>query len=266
MGMLNRVSAQLAAQQWYLSDTEIGPDFIVAVLPANIVGNGVEGASFVGRRRVLFVDEKHPIAAIHELGHGIGLYTDREQYDVFPPDGLPISNATIFHTGAGSTSGMQHLPGVTHKWFDKNWQTFDIMGSANPTWTSPSFIRSFYNWTIANLVSNPKAAYKSLPSSIATAGSIEGHPAKAAHSDFKRIMVSLQHDNRTIVNDTVQLFNISGTDIEPTPQNEFRHYVFRCYNSAGITIFGRYFDPNNAEREWVGFFDVAQETVSCTYR
>ena len=49
------------------------------------------------------------------LGHGVGLYTTEEQYDAYPPEGLPVERATVSRNAeTGGVNRIQHLPGPGH--------------------------------------------------------------------------------------------------------------------------------------------------------
>ena len=123
-------------------------DFIVAVMPAGWISGGGDGASMALRRSVLFVDEKAPLAALHELGHGIGLNTGwgGEQYDQHPPNGLPVDGMTAFATEGGSVYGdrfrVRHMPAKDALWYGGSTH-YDIMGNTNMIWPINSTAHSF---------------------------------------------------------------------------------------------------------------------------
>ncbi len=73
-------------------------DFLVAVIPRGALGSETGANAWYGRQTPL-VDPSVPLAALHELGHGLGLYTGfggtGEQYDL--PDGPDDKGNVIDH-------------------------------------------------------------------------------------------------------------------------------------------------------------------------
>ena len=58
-------------------------DVTVVVVEAGVLGSA-DAANLIGRRRAIIVDEGHPDAVIHELGHTAGLNNEIEDYDWSP--------------------------------------------------------------------------------------------------------------------------------------------------------------------------------------
>jgi len=253
LGMLNRVAAELAAFRWLVSNHVAAPDFIVAVMPAGLVAGG-EGASFAGRRRVLFVDEEHPDAAIHELGHGVGLYIDQEQYDKYPPNGALLGACTIFSTESAGANEIKHLPSERHNWFEKWCAYYDFMGCANPVWSSTEAIGTFHKWFADNLTS-AKPMVKAAPGTTAAMA--------ALNSGAKRLLVSGMVSERQPIPGTVRLFDLSRLDVAAEPLGGFGEYHFKAYDDGGVEIFSQPFIVQTAESEWVGTVDVPLATASC---
>ncbi|MGB9642917.1 MAG: hypothetical protein ACPL3Q_06950, partial [Candidatus Ratteibacteria bacterium] len=78
------------------------------------------------RRGIIFVDESAPDAALHEMGHAIGLYTSKEQYDQYPPAGLPVEGLTAFINDASSSiNGFRgrilHFPRKIDTWYEEKY-------------------------------------------------------------------------------------------------------------------------------------------------
>ncbi len=99
IGLMNGIATKLAADNTYRRyRQQQGVDFIIAVMPHRSLGEEVHGANLPLRRSVLFVDERYPAAFIHEMGHALGLYTLREQYEWphYPPVGMQLQDATFF--------------------------------------------------------------------------------------------------------------------------------------------------------------------------
>ncbi|HRZ38496.1 MAG TPA: hypothetical protein P5534_19290 [Candidatus Paceibacterota bacterium] len=76
-------------------------DFLVAVVPAGSL-SGAYGVTTARWHRICLVDERHPWAALHELGHCLGLYMDTEQYDL--PDG-PDGRGNLIDNVPGADMG-----------------------------------------------------------------------------------------------------------------------------------------------------------------
>jgi len=127
-------------------------DFHVAVLPKGMMG-GYGGANLPERREILFVDESKLSAVVHEMGHGIGLYRSPEQYDQYPPDGLPFTAMTAFVSEAGKgpswiagTSRVRHLVATDHPAY-QNWDWMDLMSKSDDSiWPIPSTLSGFYSF------------------------------------------------------------------------------------------------------------------------
>jgi hypothetical protein len=125
-------------------------DFVVGLVPHNGLGQGIDGANTAINRGVLLVDANKPTASLHEMGHGIGLYTGTEQYDEHPPEGVGVRGVTLFQTEEGYVPGfsgdrgrIRHMPFSTSSRFaDQGW--IDLMGSQDvPVWPISSTLSSF---------------------------------------------------------------------------------------------------------------------------
>jgi len=287
--LLNRIANYLATAQGFINTTaSIGDwvsgketarvDFVVAVLPNGVLGQGVTGANLSLRRGVVFVDENYPDAALHEMGHGIGLYTGTEQYDQFPPTGLPVEGLTAFinePSASNSINGFRnrflHFPRKEHSWYeDKFW--FDIMGSGNlswPIWTTFSAFRNYFQSCLGVKTKSIQYSYSKVP------------------SGYKRIFISAETEKTSyagygykIVQGTIKSFDITDFatgkidvpvfwDDDNCASND---YKIVCYDEYGTIIHWKLFTvvtpyPSYTgyvnwpeESSWCGTFDIPENT------
>lgn len=178
-GLLNSLASNLELRRAFLNsyaDRYGQPrdvtDFIVAVMPNGSLG-GADGANMVLRRGVVFVEEDTPEAAIHEMGHGIGLYTTVEQYNWpnYPDMGMPLQNVTAF-LGVQSTTDAAtnasfascdagricHIPADNVYWYIGQPLWYDVMGvGLLNQWPSASTIEAFRTY-FASLTTAAAAA------------------------------------------------------------------------------------------------------------
>lgn len=135
---------------WIGDRPDVRLDFVVGLVPHNGLGDGIDGANTAIDRGILLVDESKPTAAIHEMGHAIGLHTGTEQYDAHPPDGLEVLGVTLFKTDDGHVPGfsgdagrIRHMPAYTHSWYsNQGW--IDVMGAQDvPVWPIVSTLDRF---------------------------------------------------------------------------------------------------------------------------
>jgi len=285
--LLNRIANELALGQGLVNTTaSVGDwlsgretamiDFIVAVMPKGSMGEGVSGVSLALRRGIIFVDESAPDAALHEMGHGIGLYTGTEQYDQYPPAGLSLERMTAFlNDDRVSINGFRnrflHFPGTIHSWYqEKYW--YDIMGSSTtliwPNWTTFSAFAYYFNETLGNENKTVKFLTKAVP------------------SGNKRIFVSATTEKTNfnggykIKEGTISAFDI--TDFSTGKINvpvywdddniAVNDYIIKCFDSADNQIFNQpftvvspypgYFGWVNwpEESSWCGTFDIPENT------
>jgi len=260
LGLLNRVSAQLAFGRWVVSGLDQAPDFIVAVMPHGLITDGAEGASFVGRRRVLFVDELRARAALHELGHGVGLCTSKEQYDAYPPEGLPVERATVFRNAeAGSVNRIQHQPSSSSTWFDSNMIVYDTMGAGDPSAPLVVTVAAFDDWVRENLdVPAPTGVQTLQAVDLSDPSPLDIPPG------MRRILLSGATDYYYAFKpNTLQIFDVTRLDGEARPPNSGSVYTFAAYDADGTQIFSQGFVPASEDPEWVGTFDVPAATAAC---
>ncbi len=131
-------------------------DFIVAVVPVTTLGAGNDGLSLRGYRNVALVDETAPGAALHELGHALGLYTsvvESEQYAL--PDGADSAGNLIVNGSGACIEGVTAFNGtgratkaftgdIAH--FPAKWdvKVYDFMGNKDSYWILPSSLEVVY--------------------------------------------------------------------------------------------------------------------------
>jgi len=117
-------------------------DFTFAPMAKGNMLFGVEGASSSLNRSAIIWDESIPIALTHELGHAVGLWTDKEQYDVFSPLGLLVEEAIMFNQynvnefNYFAEAGRVHNKRVLLQPKPVN-EIYDIMGSPQKLWPDP---------------------------------------------------------------------------------------------------------------------------------
>lgn len=208
MGLLNSLATNLALRQAFLNDYATRYryprdhiDFIVAVLPPGVLGEDVYGASMRLRRGVIFVDQAHPEAVIHEMGHALGLYTLVEQYNIpwYKPVGMPLQDATVF-LGAPATASRRinghfaycdsqricHVPTYGMWWSsDTHSEWYDVMGVVKG---------ELREWPAAATINTFSSFFASLEPLTASAGSgaSVNHSADLAQLDGRDLVFSAQ--------------------------------------------------------------------------
>lgn len=263
LGMLNRVSGMLAVNRWLMSgNTNNAPDLIVVVMPNGIISCKSDGVSFVGRRRVLFVDEYRPTAGMHELGHAIGLCTDTEEYHDYPPNGIEVECVTQFATAKRGGLRIEHIPGKHHDWYDPQCPRFDIMGAVEPSLPLPGLMNVFYTWFCENL--RVPAVENALPQPFSLKGvgtSVRTLELPAAGT--RRILVSGATDRYCrFLPETVSLFDVTPTGRSALPPGSGTAYRFEAYDGANTLLSAQAFTPEQETAEWMATFDIPSETVS----
>ena len=286
VGTMNDIAASLAMARGVSSWIHDNPaDFIVAVMPAGWISGGGDGASMALRRSVLFVDEKAPLAALHELGHGIGLNTGwgGEQYDQHPPNGLPVDGMTAFATEGGSVYGdrfrVRHMPAKDALWYGGSTH-YDIMGNTNMIWPINSTAHSFKAWFMENLGLVSTTSMASTTSSMRTASLelpsvspqlVEGPVALQEGESTIKVLISgaLQPvpDNPSrmeLVAETLAAYNVTGLDTPDVSavQNGLYYHEHRltAFDAQGNEIYTNVFYIPEEGYGWSGSFDLPQET------
>lgn len=134
-------------------------DFVIGVMPAGSLA-GADGVYMNLRRGVIMVDAGQPDAFFHEMGHAIGLYRLREQYNwpFYPPSGRPVEGYTLFLNHATVASSqvltlfptangrVHHAPQDFQWWHDPSGQVVDVMGNQRRFWPHPSTLQSFEDY------------------------------------------------------------------------------------------------------------------------
>lgn len=161
IGRANQLSSEL---EWFIGDYNSSVsdplDFVVGVAPVNALG-GADGLSMALRRHAVLVDEFSPDAALHEIGHSMGLYTSKEQYNYSysyaygggfysPGRGLELGELSAFNPSSKpdtvvSPGTIRHFPGCMHN------GVYDLMGAANPQWISTHTYFAMNQWFTEHL-------------------------------------------------------------------------------------------------------------------
>jgi hypothetical protein len=192
IGLMNGVATKLAADNTYRRyRQQQGVDFIIAVMPHRSLGEEVHGANLPLRRSVIFVDEHHPTAFVHEMGHALGLYTLREQYEWphYPPVGMQLQDATFFLGVPDTVAQIKgqfancdqgricHTPGRFASWRAMG-EWYDVMGlvlASLREWPSEATIVAFEQF-FKNLPSTPTPSGPTLMATSAIPGT---NPSRA---------------------------------------------------------------------------------------
>ncbi|MDD5435629.1 MAG: hypothetical protein PH343_09405, partial [Nitrospira sp.] len=279
--LLNRIANSLAVSQGFINTTaKVGGwlsgketakiDFIIAVLPKGVMGQGITGASLKLRRGVIFVDEDSPAAALHELGHGIGLYTWQEQYDAYPPAGLQVEGLTAFINEKSAAKSIQgfanrflHFPRKGQSWYeDKYW--YDIMGSSSTLmWPIETTFLEFISYFQSALSSKTKSTvYKE-------AGVPEGYRRIFVSGEMEKIQGPDYYYQ--LVPGTISVFDITElatgkisvpAEISYWPEDD---YKLECYDSSGNIIESatQYFTTVSPYKKYDNTSDWPQESSFC---
>ncbi|HOK56143.1 MAG TPA: hypothetical protein PLF90_02270, partial [bacterium] len=283
--LLNRIANSLALTQGFVNTTAaVGDwltgkgtakiDFIVAVMPKGSMGEDVTGVNLPLRRGIIFVDESAPDAALHEMGHAIGLYTSKEQYDQFPPAGLPVEGLTAFVNDASSSiTGFRgrvlHFPRETDTWYEEKYW-YDIMGSSTTSiWPIWGTLGAF-GYSFRQILGDENKSAKSL---------VKGVP-----SGYKRIFVSAETIRYATIyymkEGSINAFEITdlATGKVDVPLqwsgNGRNDYTIKCFDKDGneilfqdFTIVSPYpsylgYGSWLEESTWCGTFDIPENTMS----
>ncbi len=285
-GLLNELATGLAARQAFLNSYAAiyhrpadVTDFIVAVMPAGSMGAGVDGASMALRRGVVFVDSDKPDAVIHEMGHAIGLYGGREQYQWpnYPDNGLPLYGMTAFLGQPSTTSDkinqifrgtdagrIRHLPAETDYWADPTPQWYDIMGvGLNETWIDPGTAAALATY-FAGLPATPAQSQSDPAPAVADAArsgaagmrtlAIYGQtkPVQLRESSNGRACLGFVPDPATIrvtemagPGGLAQAARIAGPTMT-APAAYPPGTLLPCNDAVGMSYYVRWYDANNA--------------------
>lgn len=274
IGRANQLTTEL---EWFLGDynkTVPTPlDFIIGVVPVNGLG-GADGLSQALRRGTVLVDETTPDAALHELGHSMGLYTGTEQYDLgysytqygylSKGRGLDLAAMSAFNgSGVASTvvpSGtIRHFPACMHN------SVYDIMGCRDPSWISGGTYDSMNTWLIEHLGLTGSAPGTSAMAVKAVEKADETYATRSTDRIIHvgAILSSLP-EGKTILASSVRAEEIpNGNGLSAGIYN--MPYQFRTYDSTGTRLsYVQCMTPCSTlvtNSFWEQFFSVPENAV-----
>lgn len=273
MGLLHRLAMNYGVGRWVRTKIlREPPDFVVLVLPQALATayfpntwfdlQTFDGVMFNYSNRVLFVAEHKPDAVFHELGHGVGLYTQNEQYHLFPESGLPMASETAFAPTASGHHRIFHFAGENDFWYQSNSETYDIMGNisrGDPSlWTRRATMLAFHQWFQDNLRN---------PAPVAAAQAAEPVASPAADPTVKRWLLRGAVRERQLVPEQTLVWSDHPDQIEALPPVQdpfFNTQRLIAVNDQGERLVEYDFYPPYADLEWQATFDLPVETVALT--
>ncbi len=245
LGRANQLPSEL---EWFIGDYNSAAtdplDFVVGVAPVNALG-GADGLSMSLRRHAVLVDEFSPDAALHELGHAMGLYTGTEQYNLaagyvyaggflVPGRGLELAEFSAFNPSSRPntvvTPGtIRHFPSCVHN------GVYDVMGAVNPQWISPDTSYRMNQWFTEHLKlkTNAVGAAQSLLVTAKDGGGItpKGGSASTRTVHVGAIYSRLPGDDKIFV-PSIRLEEVVGGSVVNEGIYNL-NYSFRSYDSKG---------------------------------
>ncbi len=261
------VAGKIAASDWLHGKTGGQRlDFIVAVLPSAFIGEHNDGVNLRGFRRILFVDAGKPSAVVHELGHGMGLYRETEQYDSYPENGLPVSLETMFATeGKLSKTRFEHIPGPHYAWY-KGPCYFDVMGNSDRLWPIRQTREEFGNWIRAHLGLASGASSFPVATSVRAGYTTLGTTSRILISGGVRATAT-NPDRYEFVPGTLTGFDVSGETPPSTPPAAtglwYHKHRFIAYDAQGGLLGQQDFyltEDHGPWRSWTATFELPSGT------
>lgn len=258
--------------------TAISPDRQVVVLMNGNLGSGVEGANLPLRRSVIFVDEKYPAAFIHELGHSVGLYTGwgEEQYDQYPPDGLPLQGMTAFSTMGlesitcvpffSNQQRLLHFFGTGHPWFNnRGW--YDVMSAvATSVWPLPKTFADIRSKVFTELMNVGEVSVKK----------VESGPPIPGYKRFFFSATTTRVEQDGVVYHVLQPGKVRVADITPVATADYHapnasespfEYILEVTTEPGGVIYHQWCFPPTPDQEkdapelsWINCYDLPENT------
>lgn len=258
---LNSWNASRPQEQWL--------DRVVCVVPngslASLWGlSQNEGATLGITSSIVLVEENKPAAALHELGHSLGLYLGfrNEQYNYTTTDGLgnPIAqvdmgggqrewngamvrNAVMFND-TGFTDSDLSLPKILHVPLEPTVNYFDFMGASTPNWVIPTSLEAVYRGLASLLGTKPAPGLQSDQDAPEPAGrpALMG-PPPAGHRRVVFTGALRRYQDRDtlaysyrVYPDTVRVRDVSGEDFNLTEGNRATMQYVECFDAGGQLV------------------------------
>ncbi|MEZ5302312.1 MAG: putative Ig domain-containing protein [Verrucomicrobiales bacterium] len=243
-GHLNRLNAQRPDHPY---------DFLIAVVPQDTLGSGNYGVSLALRRKVILVDEISPESAVHELGHGLGLYTLGEQYNLYLGDGYR-GDGIYYKDGYGARvegctgyipqdaarvsplgSGIRHFPAGVDT------GVYDVMGGSGTQWiigqTQYQFAERLYQ-----LLGEQSSAAPLLGKAGDAAGKKpvgKSPPAPGMRRVLLQGLINVGQEEQGFVRESLRCA-IAPPDLDPIAGSfQFPGHVFKAYDAGGNQVFSQ---------------------------
>jgi hypothetical protein len=286
--MMNEVSSAFNSHLDLINTKLTDPlDLLVVCLPYGTMGVGNLGASLSLRRRVILLDEVAPEAALHEMGHYLGLYTLKEQYTVLS-DGY-ASDGYYYEDGKGI-----RVEGLTAFLPESGWSNetisgqirnfpagldsgvYDIMGGDAQQFIIPS-THAGMSSGLFQLLGTASAEQTSIALS-ADSASIMMTAATSTHTPMASLSAAATDTRRVVARGFFAWdadeshwrllwprvsFSEAPTDVEPIRQGTYTAYLFRAYDEQGDLIYSDavYASGMTPLSDWMQTFDVPIEAV-----
>lgn len=274
---------------WVVSQEPI--DRLVAVVPAGTFPGNAEGVNYLGSN-ILFVDERYPVAVLHEWGHSLGLWRGKgeEQYEKYRENGLPLVGCTAFNpdpfgdvSSAKGVGRFYHFARAADIWFRGPPTAYDLMGNKREAWpiypTLQAFTTYFQGLTKTSTSAAAEKAVTAGPPPLTAAG--EAFAAGPPPAGTKRLLLTARTQilpaadgssshSQILKPETVRALNITAVAqnaLPPDVSPGTSYYIQALSPSGGQQVENftvpPYDDPtggNPPEGQWQATFDVPQDT------
>ena len=288
--LLNDIALQLSSGRAFIkccdliSGKKVLTDYtIVQFVDGALLNSGVDGASVMINRKILFTDGNTD-ALLHEFGHALGLYTSQEQYDSYPKFGLrdvgfsafvnePVNLPGFFGEKIDGIRRLRHFPNSNVYWYaEKN--SFDIMGgkpkgAAADFWPIIDTARSFYQGfdNILNTTAKTKYSKSIVPDGTRRIYLI-GKTGRISAGEYRY---------NYLLPDSVDVMDITEystrTEAGPVPWHGDFKYLFQGFDSTGGVVYSENFRcgtdsiyamGSHIVQGWYRTFDVPESAVKYT--